>query len=43
MAEEHYKLLEERESEKQKQTKAKIMNDKLSRDLQVQDERKKKR
>ena len=33
MAEEHYKLLEEREKQKAKQTHDKIMNDKMSRDL----------
>lgn len=43
MAEEHYKLLEEREVQKNQQTKEKIMNDKFSRDLQLQDERRRKR
>lgn len=35
MAEEHYKLLEEREKQKERQVKEKIMNDKFSRDLQL--------
>ena len=35
MAEEHYKLLEEREIQKSKQTRDKIMSDKYSRDLQL--------
>lgn len=43
MAEEHYKLLEEREKQKNQQTREKIMNDKYSRDLQLQDERRRKR
>lgn len=43
MAEEHYKLLEQREKQKNQQTHAKIMNDKFSRDLQLQDERRRKR
>ena len=33
MAEEHYKLLEQREMQKERQVKEKIMNDKFSRDL----------
>jgi hypothetical protein len=33
MAEEHYKLLEEREKQKERQVKEKIMNDKFSRDM----------
>jgi len=43
MAEEHYKLLEEREKQKERQVKDKIMNDKFSRDLQLQDEKRRKR
>ena len=43
MAEEHQKLLEEREMQKAKQIRDKIMNDKQSRDLQLQDERRRKR
>ena len=43
MAEEHYKLLEERELQKSQQTREKVMNDKYSRDLQLQDERRRKR
>lgn len=43
MAEEHYKLLEEREIQKGQQTREKILNDKYSRDLQLQDERRRKR
>lgn len=43
MAEEHYKLLEEREKQKERQVKEKIMNDKFSRDLQLQDQLRRKR
>ena len=43
MAEEHYKLLEQREKQKNQQTREKIMNDKYSRDLQLQDEKRRKR
>ena len=43
MAAEHYKLLEEREKQKSDQVRQKIMNDKMSRDLQLQDERRRKR
>ena len=43
MAEEHQRLLEERELQKARQTRDKILNDKYSRDMQLQDERRRKR
>ena len=43
MAEEHFKLLGEREMQKEEATKQKIMNDKFSRDLQLQEERRRKK
>jgi hypothetical protein len=43
MAAEHYKLLEEREKQKNRKAMEKIMNDKQSRDLQLQDERRRRK
>ena len=43
MAEEHYKLQEQREKEKQEATMKKIMNDKTSRDQQLQQEKRRKK
>ena len=43
MAEQHNRLLEDREKQRQAQVMEKIMNDKRSRDLQLAEERRRKR